>query len=127
MIRVVLVNSIRILANVIAAVLENEPDIHVVGCTTAVDEALTLASQCDVLIASTRLPDNGALRITQAVAQANLPTKVLILGLAESREEVLLRSPEPFCRVWRSCRKAVAGLSLSLALRSSSPRASVKS
>ena len=89
MIRVVLVNSIRILANVIAAVLENEPDIHVVGCTTTVDEALTLASQCDVLIASTRLPDNGALRITQAVAQANLPTKVLILGLAESREEVL--------------------------------------
>ncbi len=89
MIRVVLVNSIRILANVIAAVLENEPDIDVVGRATTLDEALALAPQCDILIASTRLPDNGALRITQAVAQANLPTKVLILGLAESREEVL--------------------------------------
>ena len=89
MIRVVLVNSIRILGNVIATVLENEPDIDVVGRTTTVEEALTLASQCDVLIASTRLPDNGALRITQAVAQANLPVKVLILGLAESKEEVL--------------------------------------
>jgi DNA-binding NarL/FixJ family response regulator len=89
MIRVVLVNSIRILANVIAAVLENEPDIDVVGRATTVDEALALAPHCDILIASTRLPDNGALRITRAITQANLPTKVLILGLAESKEEVL--------------------------------------
>ena len=89
MIHVGLVNSIRILANVIAAVLENEPDIDVVGCATTIDEALTLAPHCDILIASTRLPDDGALRITQAVAQTNLPPKVLILGLAESKEEVL--------------------------------------
>lgn len=89
MIRVVLVNSIRILANVIAAVLENEPDIDVVGCATTIDEALALAPRCDILIASTRLPDNGALQVTRAVTQANLPTKVLILGLAESKAEVL--------------------------------------
>ncbi len=89
MIRVVLVNSIRILANVIAAVLGNEPDINVVGRATNVDEALALAPLCDILIASTRLPDQGALRITRAVAQANFSTKVLILGLAESKEEVL--------------------------------------
>jgi RNA polymerase sigma factor (sigma-70 family) len=89
MMRVVLVNSIRILANVIAAVLENEPDINVVGCATTIDEALALAPLCDILIASTRLPDNGALHITRAVTQANLSTKVLILGLAESKEEVL--------------------------------------
>ncbi len=89
MIRVGLFNSIRILANVIAAVLENESDISVVGYATTLAEALNLATQCDVLIASTRLPDNGALRITRAVTQANLPTKVLILGLAESKAEVL--------------------------------------
>ncbi len=89
MIRVVLINSIRILANVIAAVLENESDIDVVGCTTTVDEALALAPGCDILVASTRLPDNGALRVTQAITAAHLPVKVLILGLAESKEEVL--------------------------------------
>jgi DNA-binding NarL/FixJ family response regulator len=43
MIHVALVNSIRILANVIAAVLENEPDIDVVGSATTIDEALALA------------------------------------------------------------------------------------
>ncbi len=89
MIRVGLVNSIRILANVIAAVLENEPDIEVVGRTTTIAEALALAPRCDILVVSTRLPADSALRITQAIMAAHLPTKVLILGLAESKEEVL--------------------------------------
>ncbi len=89
MIHVGLVNAIRILANVIAAVLENEPDVDVVGCATTLAEALVLAPRCDILVVSTRLPDNGALRVTQAVAQVHLPTKVLILGLAESKEEIL--------------------------------------
>ncbi len=89
MIRVGLVNSIRVLGNVIAAVLANEPDITVVGSTTSIEEAVSLASRCDVLIVSTRLPEYGALRTTQLIAQANLPAKVLLLGLAESKEEVL--------------------------------------
>ena len=89
MIRVGLVNSIRVFGNVIAAVLANEPDLTVVGATTSVEEAVTLARHCDVLIVSTRLPNRGALRTTQLIAQVNLPVKVLILGLAESKEEVL--------------------------------------
>ncbi len=89
MIRVGLVNSIRILANVIAAVLENEPDIEVVDCTTSIDEALALAPRCDILVVSTRLPADSALEITQAITAAHLATKVLILGLTESKEEVL--------------------------------------
>jgi two-component system nitrate/nitrite response regulator NarL len=89
MIRVALVNAIRILCNVIAAVLENEPDIEIAGCATTVDDALDLAHQCNVLIVSTLVPDDAAFQITQAVIQANLPVKVLILGLAESKEEIL--------------------------------------
>lgn len=89
MIRVALVNAIRILSNVIAAVLENEPDIEIVGRATAVDEALEIAHRCDVLVVSTLVPDDAAFQITQAVIQAGLPVKVLILGMAESREEIL--------------------------------------
>jgi DNA-binding NarL/FixJ family response regulator len=89
MIRVVLVNAIRILCNVIAAVLENEPDIEIVGSTTTVDEALDLARQCDVLVISTLVPGDAAFQITQTVVQAKLPVKVLILGLAESKTEIL--------------------------------------
>jgi DNA-binding NarL/FixJ family response regulator len=89
MIRVVLVNALRILCNVIAAVLDNEPDIEIVGCTTTMDEALEMARRCDVLVVSTLVPDDVAFRITQAVIQSSLPAKVLILGLAESKEEIL--------------------------------------
>ncbi len=89
MIRVVLVNAIRILCNVIAAVLENEPDIEIVGSTTTADEALALARQCDVLVISTLVPGDAAFRITQTVVQAKLPVKILILGLAESKAEIL--------------------------------------
>jgi DNA-binding NarL/FixJ family response regulator len=42
-----------------------------------------------VLIISTRLPNKGALRLAQAVARAALPVKVVVLGLAESKEEIL--------------------------------------
>jgi two-component system nitrate/nitrite response regulator NarL len=89
MIRVALVNSIKLMCNVIAAVLSNEPDIEVAGCTTTVDEALALAGDVDVLVISTRLPNKGALRLAQAVARAALPVKVVVLGLAESKEEIL--------------------------------------
>ncbi len=89
MIRVVLVNALRILCNVIAAVLDNEPDIEVVGCTTTMDEALDLARRCDVMVLSTLVPDDTAFKITQAVGEAGLPVKVLILGLAQSKEEIL--------------------------------------
>ena len=89
MIRVLLVNGIRIMGNVIAAVLENEPDIEVAGCVTSLEEALARAPTSDVLVVSTRLPDKGALRVTQAIAASGAPAKVLILGLAESKEEIL--------------------------------------
>lgn len=89
MIRVLLVNQIRIMGNVIAAVLQNEPDIEVLGCATTIDEALAEARTADVVVVSTRLRDDGALKVTQAVAAAELPARVLVLGLAESREEIL--------------------------------------
>jgi DNA-binding NarL/FixJ family response regulator len=89
MIRVLLVNQIRLLCNVIAAVLEDEPDMEVVGCATSVDEALDLAPRSDVILVNTRMSDGAALKLIQAVADAELPTKVLALGLAESKEQIL--------------------------------------
>ena len=89
MIRVLLVNEIRLMCNVIASVLEDEPDIEVVGCATSVDEALARATESDVVLVSTRLPDNGALKLITAIAEADPSVKVLALGLTESKERVL--------------------------------------
>jgi two-component system NarL family response regulator len=74
---------------VIASVLEDESDIEVVGRAAPVDEALALAKESDVVLVSTRLPDNGALKLTSAIAEADPSVKVLVLGLGESKERVL--------------------------------------
>jgi DNA-binding NarL/FixJ family response regulator len=88
-IRVLLVNEMRLVSNVIASVLEDESDIEVVGRVTSLDEALALATESDVVLVSTRLPDDGALKLTSAVAEADPSVKVLVLGLGESKERVL--------------------------------------
>jgi two-component system nitrate/nitrite response regulator NarL len=89
MIRVLLVNQILLISNVMAAVLQDEPDIEVVGCVSSIDEALAIASEADVALVGTGLAGNMALKVTQAIADANLPIKVLVVGLAESEKEIL--------------------------------------
>jgi DNA-binding NarL/FixJ family response regulator len=88
-IRVLLVNEMPLVSNVIASVLEDESDIEVVGRATSVDGALDLATESDVVLVSTRLPDSGALKLTSAIAEADPSVKILVLGLGESKERVL--------------------------------------
>jgi RNA polymerase sigma factor (sigma-70 family) len=88
-IRVLLVNEIRLMSNVIAATLEDESDIQVVGSATTVEQALNLAENCDVVLISTRLPNEGALELIRALNAEYPEVKSLVLGLAESEEEIL--------------------------------------
>jgi DNA-binding NarL/FixJ family response regulator len=89
MIRVLLVNQALLTGTLIAAVLEDEPDMEVVGCATSMEEALALASTSDVILANTRMANGAALQLIRAIVDAGLPTKVVVLGLAETKEEVL--------------------------------------
>jgi DNA-binding NarL/FixJ family response regulator len=88
---ILLVNEIRLMGNVIAAALEDEPDIHVVASVTNIDEALKIVKEkaVDVALVSTRLPDQGALKLTQAITELAPATKVLALGLTEEKKRVL--------------------------------------
>jgi DNA-binding NarL/FixJ family response regulator len=43
----------------------------------------------DVVLVSTRLPENGALRLTEAVTGEDPSTDVLVLGVTEKKERVL--------------------------------------
>jgi two-component system NarL family response regulator len=88
-IRVLVVTDFVLMCDVIAAVLEDEPDIEVVGFAITVEAALDQASTCDVLLVSTRLPDSAALELTRNLAETEQRGKVLILGLAESEQEIL--------------------------------------
>ena len=90
-INILLVNEIRLMGNVIAAALEDEPDFNVVGCVTSTDEALKIVQEqeVDVALVSTRLPDQGALKLTSALTELAPATKVLALGLTEEKKRVL--------------------------------------
>jgi DNA-binding NarL/FixJ family response regulator len=90
-INILLVNEIHLMGNVIAAALEDEPDINVVACVTNLDEALKIVQdkEVDVALISTRLPDQGALKLTGAISELAPTAKVLALGLTEEKKRVL--------------------------------------
>lgn len=91
MIHLLLVNEIRLMSNVLAAALEDEPDIKIVGCATSVDEALEIINRenVDVVLVSTRLPERGALHLTEKVTENQPSMDVLVLGVTEKKEHVL--------------------------------------
>lgn len=91
MIRVLIVNEIRLMCNIISSVLDEEPDIEVVGCVTTVEQAQVRAQQedVDVVLISTRLPNQGALSLTRSLSESAPLVNVLVLGLIEQKQEVL--------------------------------------
>ena len=90
-INILLVNEFQLMGNVIAAALEDEPDIRVVGRVTNINDALKTIQKktVDVAMVSTRLPDQGALKLTSAISELAPSTKVLALGLTEEKKRVL--------------------------------------
>jgi len=90
-IKLLIVNEIRLMGNVIVAALEDEPDIEVAACVTTYDEAIQMIreNEVDVALVSTRLPDHGGLRLTNAINDLAPSTKVLALGLTEEKKRVL--------------------------------------
>lgn len=90
-IRLLLVNESGLIGNVIRAALEDEPDLKVVASVTNAEEALKIVREqtIDVALVSTRLPEQGALKLTSAIAQLAPSTKVLALGLTEEKKHVL--------------------------------------
>jgi two-component system nitrate/nitrite response regulator NarL len=91
MINVLVVQETRLMGDIIASVLDDEADIAVIGAVTDVREAFEKAQsdQVDVVVISTRLPEQGALRLTQRLAQEVPLVSVLALGLSERKEDVL--------------------------------------
>ncbi len=91
LIHLLLVNEIRLMGNILTTALVGEPDIHVVNCVKTAEEAFKIIQEypVDVVLVSTRLPDQGALALTTAVTEKAPHIKVLALGLTEEKKQVL--------------------------------------
>jgi DNA-binding NarL/FixJ family response regulator len=88
-IKLLFVSELRLVGNMLASLLEDETDIDVVGSVTTVNEALSENIDFDVILVSTSLPNSGALELTQKVVERDPDAKILVLGMTESKAEVL--------------------------------------
>jgi DNA-binding NarL/FixJ family response regulator len=92
-IKVLLVNEVRLIGNLFASVLKDEPDMEVLDCLLALDDALEFmkTQTVDVVLVSVGLPDQGALKLTRTIMESSPAAKVLVVGLAEENQHDTLR------------------------------------
>lgn len=90
-IHVLLVIEIPLMGNVIADVLDDEPDIQVIDTVDTAQAALERIQQqdIDIVLVSTHLPNNEALQLTNAITHNDQNIKVLALGVTENKERIL--------------------------------------
>jgi DNA-binding NarL/FixJ family response regulator len=91
MIRVLLVNEVRLVGDTIAALLRGESDIEVVAAVSSLGEALARVSEggCDVALVSATLPSDGTMRFVKALAGLECGVKSLVVGLTEAKWSIL--------------------------------------
>ena len=89
--KVLIVIESRFMGDIFTEVLEEEPDIDVVGCATNMESALKIVreKEVDVALVSIQLPDQSALELTRALADTAPTIKVLALGLSDNKHHVL--------------------------------------
>lgn len=89
MIRVLVVEEVRAICEVIATVLRAEPDIEVTGCATSLDEAMAQVHASDVVLVNTTLHNDSSTRLIRTLHKLAPKVKVVVMGLARSQHAIL--------------------------------------
>jgi two-component system, NarL family, nitrate/nitrite response regulator NarL len=90
-IKVLPIIEVRLLTDIFVDVLEAEPDITVVGCSTNAEAGLKIIQEqnVDVALVSVSMPGQGALDLIRTIVEISPTTKVLVLGLSDDADDVL--------------------------------------
>ncbi len=89
MIRVLVVDEVALIADVLATVLREEEDLEVVGCYETAEGVEAHVDDCDVVLLSASLPDGAALELTERISRRKDAPRVLVTGLAGLEAEIL--------------------------------------
>lgn len=91
--KVLLIIEVRLIADIFASVLEDEPDIEIAGIVSGQEDALEFlqTQHADVALVSAGLPNQEALQLTRAITEGSASPKVVILGLSEENQQDTLR------------------------------------
>lgn len=89
--KVLIVIESRFMGDIFTEVLDEEPDITVVGCASSEEQALRMIQEyeVDVVLVSIQLSNETALGLTSTITEIAPATKVLILGLTDNQHHVL--------------------------------------
>jgi DNA-binding NarL/FixJ family response regulator len=91
MVRLLVVHPTRLVCSLYASVFDEKPNMEVVAQATTTEDALRQIEtrDCDIILVSSALSDNGALNLTREIAQKHPNIKVLVVGLPESKNAIL--------------------------------------
>lgn len=91
MIRLILIDRVRLVCDVIGAALHGESDIRVVATSTTEQDAIGVLheNECDIVLIGTSLPDDGALRLVQTIRDEKLDVKMLVLGVPDTEPVIM--------------------------------------
>ena len=89
MIRVLVIEEVRALCEIIARVLRAEPDIEVVGCATDIDEAVVHLGSCDLAVINGSLTTDSSLRLLHGLRRLAPRLKIVVMGLARNQQAIL--------------------------------------
>jgi two-component system, NarL family, nitrate/nitrite response regulator NarL len=89
MIRVLIVEEVRAICEIIATVLRAEPDVEIAGCATQLEEAVTYLGDCDVVLVNTGLNNEASARMIRTLRKLAPRVKIVVMGLARSQHAIL--------------------------------------
>lgn len=89
--KILLVIESRFMGDIFTEILDEEPDISVVGCASNKEQALKIIREKDVDVAlvSIQLSNENALDLTRTIMDVAPSVKVLVLGLTDNKHYVL--------------------------------------
>jgi DNA-binding NarL/FixJ family response regulator len=89
MIRVLIVEEVRAICEIIATVLRAEPDVEIAGCATQLEEAVAYLGDCDVVLVNTTLHNEASARMIRTLRKLAPKVKIVVMGLVRSQHAIL--------------------------------------
>ncbi len=89
MIRVLIVNEVPLVNDLIAALLQGEADIEVIGSVHGAEQAAGILARCDVALISAGLAKGEAGKLTHWIAEEFPAVRMLVVGLGKAGDEAL--------------------------------------
>ena len=89
MMRILIVDKLRLFCHTLKVVLQKEEDMTVVGCATTAEQALHQVVHSDLVLINTTMEAKETVPLIRQMTDEHPQVKVLVVGVAEMSEQIL--------------------------------------